>query len=84
MNKLMKYEFRKTLVVKLVLLGATVLAEIVFLWGLWGDKNRALGTGAALLTMLAFGGCMVIGLSSVVILHRDMNTKQSYIFMNWS
>lgn len=79
MSKLMKYEFRKTLVVKLVLLGATALAEITFLIGLWGNKNDTTGTGALLLALLAFGGCIVIGLASVVILHRDMNTKQSYM-----
>ena len=79
MNRLMKYEFRKTLVVKLVMLGATVLAELAFLIGLWGDKNDLMATGAFILLLLAFGGCMAIGLASVVILHRDMNTKQSYM-----
>ncbi len=79
MNRLMKYEFRKTLVVKLVMLGATVLAELAFLIGLWGNKNDLMVTGAFVLLLLAFGGCMAIGLASVVILHRDMNTKQSYM-----
>ena len=79
MSKLMKYEFRKTLATKLVLLGATLLAEIAFLIGLWGNYNRMLATGMILLMFLAIGGCTVIGLASVVVLHRDMNTKQSYM-----
>ena len=37
------------------------------------------GTGIVLLTMLAMGGIMVIGLASVVTLHRDVSTKQSYM-----
>ncbi len=79
MKDLMKYEFRKTLAVKLMLLGATALAELLFLFGLWTDKNNPLTVGILLLSMLAFGGIMVIGLASVVTLHRDMNTRQSYM-----
>ena len=79
MKNLMKYELRKTLAIKLMILGATALAEIVFLIGLWADKNRMMGIGVGLLAMLAFGGVMIIGVASVVILHRDMNTKQSYM-----
>lgn len=79
MIRLMKYEFRKTLVLKLIVMGVTAVAEIVFLAGLWGDLNDALIIGTVLLTLLAFGGVMAIGLGSVVILHRDMNTRQSYM-----
>ncbi len=79
MKNLMKYEFRKTLSIKLMLLGAAALAQIVFLIGLYGNLDRVLSVGSVVLTMLAFGGIMVIGLASVVILHRDMNTKQSYM-----
>ena len=35
--------------------------------------------GAFILLLLAFGGVLVIGLESVITLHRDMNTKQSYM-----
>ncbi len=79
MKNLIKYEFRKTRAIKLMLLSAAALAEAVFLIGLWGDFENMLGISVMLLTMLAFGGVMVIGLASVVILHRDMNTKQSYM-----
>lgn len=79
MIKLMKYEFRKTLFIKLIVLGAMALAEIVFLIGLWSDNERTLGVGTGLLTLLAMGSVMVIGLASVVILHRDVSTRQSYM-----
>ena len=79
MIKLMKYELRKTMTIKLMILGATALAEIVFLIGLFANKNRMAAIGVGLLAMLAFGGVMIIGVASVVILHRDMNTKQSYM-----
>ena len=79
MLKLMKYEIRKTWFVKLMLLGATAVAELLFLFGLYADKETALSIGILLLTFLAFGGVLVIGLESILTLHRDMNTKQSYM-----
>ena len=80
MLKLMKYEFRKTWLTKLIILGAAAIAEVVFLIGLYsGSEDRLLPIGIILLTLLAFGGIMVIGLESILTLHRDMNTKQSYM-----
>ena len=79
MGKLFKYEFRKTLVTKFVILGITLLAEIVFLCGLWSNKENTWIIGVLLLTFTATGGIMFLGLQSVLTLHRDMNTKQSYM-----
>lgn len=79
MFKLMKYEFRKTWITKLILLGITAVAEVMFLFGLYADKESPLGFSIFLLMMLAFGGILVIGLESVITLHRDMNTRQSYM-----
>ncbi len=79
MMKLMKYELRKTLTTKLILLGITAAAQIMFLVGLYAEKSTLLGFGMGILFTLAMCGTMVIGLQSVVTLHRDMNTKQSYM-----
>ncbi|MBQ9264889.1 MAG: hypothetical protein IJ189_11875 [Clostridia bacterium] len=79
MSKLMKYEFRKTLATKLILLGITAVAEIAFLLGLYLEKTRLLATSVAILTLLAIGGILMIGLGSILIFHRDINTKQSYM-----
>ncbi len=79
MKYLMKYEFRKTAFIKLIILGIAALAEIVFLAGLYGGDERVLAAGVLILTLLASGSLTVIGVASVVILHRDMNTKQSYM-----
>ncbi len=79
MLKLMKYEFRKTWFTKVILLAITAIAEIVYLIGLYADREGLLATGVFLLMLLAVGGLLVIGLGSVVTLHRDMNTKQSYM-----
>ena len=79
MLKLMKYEFRKTLFTKLILLGITAIAEVCFLAGLGLDDEKVIAMSIAALVFLAIGGIMVIGLESVLTLHRDMNTKQSYM-----
>ena len=79
MLKLMKYEFRKTWITKLILLGVTAVAEIAFLIGLYVDRETTLGLSVLLLVFLALGGIAMIGLYSVMTLHRDMNTKQSYM-----
>ena len=79
MFKLMKYEFRKTWITKLILLGVTAVAEAAFLIALYTEHHDTMTLMAGLLTLLAVGGVMVIGLESVLTLHRDMNTKQSYM-----
>ena len=79
MLKLMKYEFRKTLATKLILLGITAAAEIAYLISLYTENRNSLLACILLLGMLAMGGVMMMGLGSVLTLHRDMNTKQSYM-----
>lgn len=79
MLKLMKYEFRKTLSAKLILLGIAAALQVFFLISLYAEKEKSLVVSVALLTVLATGGILMIGLYSVMTLHRDMNTKQSYM-----
>ncbi len=79
MLKLIKYELRKTWFTKVILLALTAIAEVVYLIGLYADKENMTVTGVVLLTILAVGGILVIGLESVVTLHRDMNTRQGYM-----
>ncbi len=79
MFKLMKYEFRKTWITKLILLGITAAVEIWFLVSLYMEKEDGLAASIAILMMLAIFGVLFIGLQSVITLHRDMNTKQGYM-----
>ena len=79
MLRLLKYELRKTLMSKLILLGVTLLAQAVFLIGLWGKKDSTLAIGAVLLFFIAITGIALMGILSVATLHRDMNTRQSYM-----
>jgi hypothetical protein len=79
MIRLLKYELRKTLFSKLVLLGITVIAQAVFLAGLWGDKENTLAIGAVLLFFIAIIGIALMGILSLTTLHKDMNTRQGYM-----
>ena len=79
MSKLFKYEFRKTWITKAILLGVTAVLEAVYLIALYTGGEETTALSAGLLAFLAIGGVLVIGLESVLTLHRDMNTKQGYM-----
>ena len=70
---------RSSLITKLIILGITVAAQLVYLIGLWRDKDTTVIIGMLLLFFTAMFGIIFIGLQSVLTLHRDMNTKQSYM-----
>ena len=79
MLKLLKYEFRKTMFPKLILLAAFVIMEGIFLYGHWTGKEdtKALGMGLVLFTL--FFSFLLLGILSLVTLHKDMNTRQGYM-----
>ncbi|MBQ7183561.1 MAG: hypothetical protein IJR97_06190 [Clostridia bacterium] len=84
MKQLLKYELRKTQAMKLIILGITAAAELAFLIALFvrnsaGNTDEIIVATAFLLSMIAFGGILLIGIQSVLTLHRDMNTKQGYM-----
>lgn len=79
MLKLMKYEFRKTMFSKMVLLVVTGVAEIVYLIGVFLEKDSSLAIGVSGLIMCATIGLFYIGVDSLISFHRDLNTKQSYM-----
>ena len=75
----MKYELRKTAFSKLVLLVITAVAELAFLLGVFLKKDNLLAIGIVFLFMCAVFGVIYIGIESVNVLYRDLNTKQSYM-----
>ena len=79
MRKLMKYELRKTLFSKLILLAVTAVGEAAFLAGVFLKWDNGLGAGIAVLMLCAMIGIFYIGIESLLVFHRDLNTKQSYM-----
>ncbi|MDO4306125.1 MAG: hypothetical protein Q4C77_04770 [Eubacteriales bacterium] len=79
MGKLMKYEFRKTRMSRLILLLVTLLSEILFLAGLFIEWEDGIFWGILLLTLCASFGIFYLGIESILVFSKDMNSKQSYM-----
>ncbi len=79
MLKLMKYELRKTMFSKFILLIVTAIAEIAYLIGVFFDWENGLTFGIIGLVCCAMFGILYIGVESLLVFHRDLNTKQSYM-----
>ena len=79
MSKLIKYEFKKTLFSKLIVLGITGVMELVFLIGILANYENLTAIGMIGLFFAAMAGITYIGLESILLLYRDLTTKQSYM-----
>jgi len=79
MLKLMKYEFRKTMFSKMILVAITGIFEIVYLIGVFAKKENLLAIGMMGLVFCAMIGIFCIGIESLSIFQKDLNTKQSYM-----
>lgn len=79
MLKLMKYEFRKTMFSKLVILVITAIAEVLYLAGVFLKLDRGMAWGIVGLVLCCLIGLFYVGIESLLVFHRDLNTKQSYM-----
>lgn len=79
MLKLMKYEMRKTLFMKLALIAVTAITEIFFLIGYSRNVPKQQAITLLILALIALFGILFMGIQSIIALHRDMNTRQSYM-----
>ena len=79
MGKLMKYEFRKQLMSKIIILAVGAVLEILFVLGLFLEKEKWLGTATGLPMTTAFIGLFYLSFESVVTFSNDLRTKQSYM-----
>ena len=79
MLKLMKYEFKKTMISKFILLAMPAIGEAIFLIGVFAKWDKGLRTGIIILVLCAIFGVLYIGVESLLVFHRDLNTKQSYM-----
>lgn len=79
MLKLFKYEFMKTRLSKLIILGITLVLEIAFAASLLKNDDELQGICVLLLVLFATVSILWLGLQSILTLHKDMNTRQSYM-----
>jgi len=79
MGKLIKYEFRKQLMSKLVVGAVVAVLELVFLAGLLFSKDNWTAMGAGLLSIVAMISLLYFSFESIVTYSNDLRTKHSYM-----
>ncbi|WMJ88727.1 hypothetical protein [Anaerocolumna sp. MB42-C2] len=79
MLKLMKYEFRKQVFSKLIILALVGLLEIVFFFGVVLDKENVIAMSMSLLAMFTFGALFFLAFESIITYSNDLKQKCSYM-----
>lgn len=79
MLKLMKYEFRKSALSKLIILALATILEVIFVIGMVIGNQDYQAFGLGLMTMLAFAATFYVAFESISVLSKDLKTKNSYM-----
>lgn len=79
MLKLMKYEFRKQLMTKIMLLAVLGLMELYFFYGVLAGKTNTTMRAVVFLSVLAFIGILFVSFECIMTYYNDLKTKQSYM-----
>lgn len=79
MMHLLHYEFRRTRLVKWVILGLAAAIEAVFLIAVQTRSRSATVISSLLIIVLALGGTMATGLAGILLLHRDLTSEEGYM-----
>lgn len=79
MFKLIKYEFRKQMFSKLVILAVIGLIEASFLIGIALDKQDMINTSMGILFLFTFGALFFLAFESIITFSNDLKQKQSYM-----
>lgn len=79
MLKLMKYEFRKQLLSKVVILVALGILECSFLFGMFTENEKAIALSVGIFSLVAFIAILFVSFECVITYSNDLKTKQSYM-----
>ena len=79
MGKLIKYELRKQRTSRLVILAALAVGLLTFWGGLLFDNSNVMGVTIALMFGAAILVLFYTGIEGVLVLNRDLRTRQSYM-----
>ena len=79
MGKLMKYEWKKQRTSRMIVMVALAVCVLAFLGGMLVEKDALMGISATLLLVGSFFVVFYMGIESILILNRDLKTKQSYM-----
>lgn len=79
MLKLMKYEFRKQMFSKIIMLVLAMILEVFFINRVLTNNASGSAAGVIGLAMLAMLSLGVVAIECIVTYNRDMKTKQGYM-----
>lgn len=79
MGKILKYEWKKQLFSKLVIGGILLALTAAFIIGTVLEKERWQTTAMILLVFAGLFGSMYVGIESLLVLNRDLRTKESHM-----
>ena len=82
MLKMMKYEYRRGIFPLLVVITALAAAELLFVIGIFAEKNLLAGLGITFLMLGGFASFMFVLIYGVIIYSQDLKNKTGYmVFM---
>lgn len=81
MGKLIKYEWKKQRTSRMVIFAMLAVGILAFIWGMiFDDENvNAAGIIVVLMFSMSFLVLLYTGIESILVLNRDLRTKQSYM-----
>jgi ABC-2 type transport system permease protein len=79
MLKLMKYEFKKQAFSKLVILCLVAIIEVVFLLGVFLDKEGWTAASMGVLWIVTLGAMTFLAFEAIITFSNDLKTKCSYM-----
>lgn len=79
MLKLIKYEFRKQLFTKFIMLILVGLLQIYFFYGLFIGGEEKLSIAAVLFMLLSIGSILFVSFECILTYSNDLKTKCSYM-----
>lgn len=79
MLKLMKYEYKKQALSKLVILALLAVVEIIFFVGVIINKESTMAIGLGLLSFITWASILYVSFESIITFSNDLKTKCSYM-----
>lgn len=79
MLKLMKYEFRKQMFTKFIMLFLAGMLELFFLFGVFTEDLQKTAVAIVLLLFLAIGCVLFVSFECILTFSQDLKTKCSYM-----
>lgn len=79
MGKLIKYEWRKQRMTRILILACLVVFVLLFGIGALIKNDTVVAISILIITLAGVFGIFYVGIENLVILNRDLKTKQSYM-----